>query len=590
GGRSRASLPVRNSLHAKPSPRAFHGAAICQDFLVIFGGATDARLRNATNDLYLLDLNHFIWYACPSSSSSSDEKRIKRRSEEGADVDAKPTCEEESEDSVVECTDTSASSLRELFTVCGGVPSPRVGLGMCTVKHTQQIFLFGGAEGDNTLYCLEMEVKRRSEEDESSHDEEEEEKEEAKRRRREKQINSPRKDADDMSDEDEDEEEEEVENIKVTWTRVQTRHTGPVSRGFFSLLQVGVHPHSNSSYSTQQQQPQAQLFVFGGLPLVNGHSNAMPADLYVLNLKTHTWNKPLYEGRLCLRGEASAVLHDKLIVFGGARTDLLLRPSSSASHPKSDSSSSSSPSKFDIQGGESQELKGPVCTPEEGDKKETRATATSTTFRSSTSSEAPPPPPPPPPSAPPLDQNNKSTSSSSSHSSSSHSQNPKSSSSSSSFLLPSGESALSGSVERGEYVCRCQLSSKLFFLNVLEIKDQGGATTAAAAASSTSGGSSSSFRFKLVTIGDSGVGKSCLLMRFVQDEYSDFQVSTIGVDFKAVQTMVKGRVCTLQLWDTAGQERFSGVTGNYYRNADGFILVFDMSKRASFLHIHHWLE
>lgn len=67
-------------------------------------------------------------------------------------------------------------------------------------------------------------------------------------------------------------------------------------------------------------------------------------------------------------------------------------------------------------------------------------------------------------------------------------------------------------------------------------------------------------------------------------------MSTIGVDFKAVQTMVKGGVCTLQLWDTAGQERFSGVTGNYYRNADGFILVFDMTRRASFLHIDYWLK
>ena len=68
-------------------------------------------------------------------------------------------------------------------------------------------------------------------------------------------------------------------------------------------------------------------------------------------------------------------------------------------------------------------------------------------------------------------------------------------------------------------------------------------------------------------VGDSGVGKSCLLTRFVQDVYSDFHVSTIGVDFKNVVTMVKGKLVKLQLWDTAGQERFSVVTGNYYRTA-----------------------
>ncbi|KAF4700710.1 hypothetical protein FOZ62_004665, partial [Perkinsus olseni] len=105
-----------------------------------------------------------------------------------------------------------------------------------------------------------------------------------------------------------------------------------------------------------------------------------------------------------------------------------------------------------------------------------------------------------------------------------------------------------------------RISKKLFFLNVLEIKE---------------GATEGDFKFKLVSVGDSGVGKSCLLTRFVNDVYSDFHVSTIGVDFKTVVTMVKGRLVKLQLWDTAGQERFSVVTGNYYRNADGFVLVYD---------------
>jgi|EP00927_Polykrikos_kofoidii_P077508 Ras-related protein Rab-1A len=120
-----------------------------------------------------------------------------------------------------------------------------------------------------------------------------------------------------------------------------------------------------------------------------------------------------------------------------------------------------------------------------------------------------------------------------------------------------------------------RISKKLFFLNVLVVK---------------SGVAEGDFKFKLVTVGDSGVGKSCLLTRFVNDFYSDFHVSTIGVDFKTVITMVKGRLVKLQLWDTAGQERFSVVTGNYYRNSDGFVFVYDATNRASFDHVEQWLS
>jgi Ras-related protein Rab-1A len=128
--------------------------------------------------------------------------------------------------------------------------------------------------------------------------------------------------------------------------------------------------------------------------------------------------------------------------------------------------------------------------------------------------------------------------------------------------------------KRGPPDVEPHISKKLFFLNVLEVKG---------------GVAEGDFKFKLVTVGDSGVGKSCLLTRFVQDFYSDFHVSTIGVDFKTVVTMVKGRLVKLQLWDTAGQERFSVVTGNYYRNSDGFIFVYDATSRASFDHVEQWL-
>ena len=121
-----------------------------------------------------------------------------------------------------------------------------------------------------------------------------------------------------------------------------------------------------------------------------------------------------------------------------------------------------------------------------------------------------------------------------------------------------------------------KVSRKLFFMNILEIKDNRG--------------SSGEFKFKLVTVGDSGVGKSCLLTRFVSDRYTDFHVSTIAFDFQTVVTMIKGKLARLQLWDTAGQERFSVVAGSFYRGADGFVIVYDATSRSSFDHVEQWIQ
>jgi small GTP-binding protein len=208
-----------------------------------------------------------------------------------------------------------------------------------------------------------------------------------------------------------------------TWKTVRTAGTAPAARRYHSFDLVG-----------------SRVFAFAG-------AAGEMADLYVLDTNSWRWQRPLYEGQLLVRGHASAVLNDKLLIFGGLR---------SAAKKKD---------------------------------------------------EAP------------------------------------------------------------------KLSKKLFFLNVLEIRE---------------GSTDATMKFKLVTVGDSGVGKSCLLTRFVQDVYTDSHVSTIGVDFKTVISMVKGRLVKLQLWDTAGQERFSVVTGNYYRNADGFIFVYDATNRQSFEHIEQW--
>uniref|UniRef100_A0A672H509 Ras-related protein ORAB-1-like n=1 Tax=Salarias fasciatus TaxID=181472 RepID=A0A672H509_SALFA len=87
------------------------------------------------------------------------------------------------------------------------------------------------------------------------------------------------------------------------------------------------------------------------------------------------------------------------------------------------------------------------------------------------------------------------------------------------------------------------------------------------------------YLFKLLLIGDSGVGKSCLLLRFADDSYTDSYISTIGVDFKIRTVDMDGKTVKLQIWDTAGQERFRTITSSYYRGAHGIIIVYDVTEQ-----------
>ncbi|OMJ71702.1 hypothetical protein SteCoe_30010 [Stentor coeruleus] len=98
------------------------------------------------------------------------------------------------------------------------------------------------------------------------------------------------------------------------------------------------------------------------------------------------------------------------------------------------------------------------------------------------------------------------------------------------------------------------------------------------------------YLFKIVLVGDSGVGKSCLLLRFADDTFSENYISTIGVDFRFKTLTVDGQIIKLQIWDTAGQERFRTITSAYYRGADGVMLVFDKTSRDSFNHVQDWLD
>merc|ERR1712045_1075310 len=94
--------------------------------------------------------------------------------------------------------------------------------------------------------------------------------------------------------------------------------------------------------------------------------------------------------------------------------------------------------------------------------------------------------------------------------------------------------------------------------------------------------------FKFVLLGDSCVGKSCLLVRFADDDFIENYSATIGVDFRFRSINHCGREVKLQIWDTAGQERYRTITNAYYRGADGVMLFFDKTREASFKNIKEW--
>ncbi|XP_069041597.1 uncharacterized protein [Lepisosteus oculatus] len=98
------------------------------------------------------------------------------------------------------------------------------------------------------------------------------------------------------------------------------------------------------------------------------------------------------------------------------------------------------------------------------------------------------------------------------------------------------------------------------------------------------------FLFKLLLIGDSGVGKTCLIIRFAEDNFNSTYISTIGIDFKVKTVEVQGKKVKLQVWDTAGQERFKTITTAYYRGAMGIILVYDITDEKSFENIQNWMK
>ena len=96
------------------------------------------------------------------------------------------------------------------------------------------------------------------------------------------------------------------------------------------------------------------------------------------------------------------------------------------------------------------------------------------------------------------------------------------------------------------------------------------------------------FKFKLVIIGDSGVGKTNLVKRFISNSFDKESKATIGVEFKSKSYLINGKICKIEIWDTAGQERYKSITAAYYKGAKGALIVYDVTNKFSFMNIDKW--
>ena len=95
---------------------------------------------------------------------------------------------------------------------------------------------------------------------------------------------------------------------------------------------------------------------------------------------------------------------------------------------------------------------------------------------------------------------------------------------------------------------------------------------------------------KLLLLGDSTVGKTSILVKYINNKFEDSCVSTVGVDYMDKILNYKNLIIKLQIWDTSGEEKFRSMTRNFYRNADGIFIVFDLTKKTTFDHVKIWIS
>ena len=100
----------------------------------------------------------------------------------------------------------------------------------------------------------------------------------------------------------------------------------------------------------------------------------------------------------------------------------------------------------------------------------------------------------------------------------------------------------------------------------------------------------SSKPLKLLLIGDSNVGKTSLLLRYLDNTFSEKYITTIGVEFKSKDITLNNKTYKIHIWDTAGQERYKSITRNFYKHAEGIIFVYDITNKTSFSNLKNWIS
>ena len=96
-------------------------------------------------------------------------------------------------------------------------------------------------------------------------------------------------------------------------------------------------------------------------------------------------------------------------------------------------------------------------------------------------------------------------------------------------------------------------------------------------------------KIRLMLIGDSNVGKTSIIKRYCNNQFSPSYISTVGIDFETKYLRLNGKIINLQIWDTAGQERYKVLAKNYYKNSDGFIIVYDITDKKSLNNVANWI-
>ena len=98
------------------------------------------------------------------------------------------------------------------------------------------------------------------------------------------------------------------------------------------------------------------------------------------------------------------------------------------------------------------------------------------------------------------------------------------------------------------------------------------------------------YKLKVVVVGDSGVGKTNLIKRFVSNTYNPNTKATVGVEFISKSYKINDQVFKIEIWDTAGQERYKSITAAYYKGAKGALIVYDITQKDSFENINKWMS